>query len=233
MEIARLRRDLSPEGFPRRLGYELRIAWDPDAAELGSRPEPVVLRQLLTVNGRAARAQHEPECMDPRSVSPEPLMMLLPARRADYEFTRAGRGRVDGRDAEVISFESLHAGVPEIEWRDDCVSLDLPGRWRGRVWIDTETYDVLRLDEHLVGMFDFNVPIEQQRLGGPRTMTLERATSSIRYRRVEFENPTEQLTLPAEIETLTVFRGGVTRLSRIRQRFSDHRRFLADARVLP
>jgi hypothetical protein len=63
-------------------------------------------------------------------------------------------------------------------------------------------------------------------------MVLERADSSIRYRRVEFNNPPDSLVLPAEVETVTVWRGGSTQRTRISQRFSGYRRFIADARVL-
>ena len=39
--------------------------------------------------------------------------------------------------------------------------------------------------------------------------------------------------LPAEVDTVTVIRGGGIQRTRITQRFSDYRRFIADARVLP
>jgi hypothetical protein len=39
--------------------------------------------------------------------------------------------------------------------------------------------------------------------------------------------------LPAEVETLTVIRGGAIQRTRISQRFSGYRRFIGDARVMP
>jgi hypothetical protein len=110
--------------------------------------------------------------------------------------------------------------------------VSLPGRSRGRIWIDAGTYDVLRLDEHLVGLFDFSVPREHQRRGASTSMTIERADSSIRYQRVTFDDPPETLMLPVSVETVTVIRGGGIQRTRISQRFSGFRRFIGDARVV-
>ena len=225
--------DMSPTVPVRRLGYELRVAWDPATAGPGGFPEPTVLRQILSVNGRPPRETDDPGCMDPKPVSPEPLMMLLPEQRDDFAFTFAGNGRVDGRPAIMLDFRGVAAGKPDIAWTKECVSVSLPGRSRGRIWVDAATYDVLRLDERLVGLFEFDVPREFQRRGASPSMVIERADSSIRYRRVEFTDPPDSLMLPAEVETVTIFRGGDTQRTRISQRFSGYRRFIADARVLP
>jgi hypothetical protein len=63
-------------------------------------------------------------------------------------------------------------------------------------------------------------------------MVVERADTSIRYRQVAFTDPPDTLMLPAEVETVTVIRGGAVQRTRISQRFSDYRRFIADARVV-
>jgi hypothetical protein len=230
--ITPMRFDMSPAEPARHLGFELRVAWEADTAGSGNLPEPSILRQILTINGRPPRANDEPGCMDPKPVSPEPLMMLLPEERRDFQFTLAGTARVDGRPAVMIDYKGIAPGPPEITWTKDCVTIDLPGRARGRIWIDASTYDVLRLDEHLAGWFEFNVPRDHQRRGAAPSMVIERADSSIRYRRVEFQNPAETLMLPAEVDTFTVFRGGGIRRTRISQRYSGYRRFLADARVI-
>jgi hypothetical protein len=232
VSIQPLRSDLSAIDFPRRLAYELRLSWDAPDADGGELPEASVVRQLLTINGRPPRPKDEPGCLDPKPVSPEPLSMLLPAQRDDYTFSVAGTARVDGRAAITIDYRSVAAGEPEITFTRDCVSISLPGRARGRIWIDAATFDVLRLDEHLVGMFDFSTPREQQRRGAARDMTIERADSSIQYKRVSFVDPQETLMLPAAIETVTVIRGGSTQRYRVTQRFSDYRRFLTGGRVV-
>ena len=230
--IEPLRGDLTSADVPRRLTYELRVAWEAPAADAGGLPEASVVRELLTVHGRAPRAKDEPQCLDPKGVSPEPLNMLLPGKREEYSFSRAGTTRVEGRTALMLDYRSIAPGQADITWDKDCVSISLPGRSRGRVWIDAETYDVLRLDEHLVGMFDFDVPREHRKPGVPRYMTVERADSSIRYKRVAFQDPEETLMLPSVIDTVTIVRSGSAQRYRVTQRFSGYRRFLTGGRIV-
>jgi hypothetical protein len=221
-------RSLAPQ---RQLVYELRVAWDPPAD--GAAPtEASVLRQLLTINGRPPRPKDEPQCMDPKTVSPDALALLLPHNRDEYQFKPAGQARVDGRAALTIDFKSISSDRPEIVWRGTCVSVSLPGRTRGRLWIDDETDDVLRIDEHLVGLFEFPVPRDQWRAGAPLSMVIERADSSIRYRAVKFEDPDETLMLPRSIETVTVWRNAGVNRVRMTQVFSDYRRFVTDGRIV-
>lgn len=230
--IQPLRADMTPADVPRRLAYELRVAWDPERTGPRGVPEANVLRQMLSVNGRPAAQGGDPGCVDPKPVSPEPLGMLLPARLDESEFSVAGTSRVDGRAALMIDFRGAAALAPDITWTAECVSVSLPGRSRGRIWVDAESYDVLRMDDRLAGRFEFDVPREFVRRGAPSSMVIEHAESSIRYKRVEFQDPQETLLLPAAIDTTTVIRGIATERVRITQRFSDHRRFLTDGRIV-
>jgi hypothetical protein len=232
VSIQPLRSDLSPDSFPRRLAYELRVEWDPQSAGPGQLPEASILRQLVSINGREPRERDRSECMDPKSVSPEPLAMMLPAKRRDFSFTVAGRARVGGRAAVMLDYKGIAPGPPEISWTRECVSISLPGRSRGRIWVDADTFDVLRYDEHLVGQFDFPVPREHMRRGASASMVIERADSSIQFRRVAFRDPEETLMLPASIDTLQIVRGGGTQRTRITQRFTDYRRFLTEGRIV-
>jgi hypothetical protein len=231
VRIQPLEADLTPAGFGRRLAYELRVAWDPQHTP-GTLPEATVLREILTVNGRPPRESDEPGCMDPKPVTPEPLGMLLASQRGDYTFSLAGTRKIDGRAAVMIDYKPLAVGEAEIRWTEKCVTISLPGRSRGRIWIDAATDEVLRLDDHLVGLFEFRVPEKQVRLGALSHMVIERADTSIRYKPVEFEDPDESLMLPASIETVTVIRGSGEPRVRITQRFSEYRRFLTGGRLV-
>jgi hypothetical protein len=230
VRIQPLRHDLSGDGAPRRLEYELRISWD-RAADRGT-PDVTVQRQLVKVNGRTPRPGDEPGCMDPKAVSPEPLAMFLPDAQADYLFKFAGRRRLSSRPAILLDYRAREAGPEKASWTKDCFSIELPGRMRGRVWIDAETNDVLRLDEHLTGMFDVNLPPEHRRINRPIWMTIERADSSIVYRPVAFEDPEESVMLPASITTVNVVRNaGVPRVRTV-QEFSNYRRFMTAGRIV-
>jgi len=228
--IQPLRSDLGNDGFARRLTYELRVEWNPDTS--GDESPAKVTRQLLAVNGRPPREGQEPECLDPRDVSPEPLAFLLPDRRDKFVFTAAGMGRIDGRPAIMLNYRSVRAEPPKAEWKDECVSIDLPGRARGRVWADPETAEILRLDEGITGMVDIDVPIKQQRRGAAMYMTIERADSSIRYQPVTFTDPDETLILPARIDTVTVVRNSGSPRVRISQTFGNYRRFVTASRIV-
>lgn len=228
--VQRIKRDLSFDGFARRLVYELRVEWNPSAD--GDDSPATVTRQLLTVNGRPPRKGDTPECMDPRSVSPEPLAFLLPDRRHKYAFTGAGIGRVDGREALMVEYRPLEPGKPAVEWSEDCVSVDVPGRWRGRLWADPASAAVMRLDEQLTGMVDLPVPRKYQRVNGALYMTLERAEMSIRYRPVTFQDPDETLMLPSEIVSSSMWRNGGSAGSRVTQSFSNYRRFVTAGRII-
>lgn len=228
--VQRVNRDMSFDGFARRLVYELRVEWDPTLD--GDESPAKVTRQLLTINGKPPKKGDKPECMDPRSVSPEPLAFLLPDRLHKYAFTSAGVGRVEGRDTLMVDYRSLEPGKPTVEWTEDCVSVDVPGRWRGRLWADPNDATIVRLDEQLIGMVDLPIPNKYQRINGALFMTLERADMSIRYRPVRFSDPDETLMLPFEITSSSMWRNGGSAGSRVTQSFSNYRRFVTGGRII-
>jgi len=228
--VQRIHRDWSFDGFARRLVYELRVEWDPSVD--GDESPATVTRQLISVNGRPPKPGDKPECMDPRSVSPEPLAFLLPDRRHKFAFSGAGIGRVDGREAVMVDYRSLEPGKPAVEWTDDCVSVDAPGRWSGRLWADPRDAAIVRLDERLMGMVDLPIPRKHQRVNSALFMTLERAEMSIRYRPVTFRDPDETLLLPAEIVSSSMWRNGGSAGSRVTQSFSNYRRFVTGGRIV-
>lgn len=232
VRLQSLNADLLTDGtHVRQLVYELRMAWEPPKSGDGP-PEANVLRGIISIDGRPPRLNDEPGCLDPKPVSPEPLAMLLPGRQRDHAFTWAGTGRAEGRRAAMLDYKSLESGPVTVTWRNECVSVELPGRTSGRVWIDQATGEVLRLDERLTGMFEFDVPPEQRRTA-TSSMMIERADASIRYKRVAFRDPEEALMLPASIETLTIIRNaGVPRLRKT-QVFSNYRRFVTEGRIVP
>jgi hypothetical protein len=226
---------LSNGDHVRELVYELRVAWDAPttAGADGKPPEATVLRQLLTVDGRPPRPGDEPGCFDRKPVSTEPLGMLLPHRQQDYIFSWKGQGRESGRASVTLEYKASRKQEPvEVVRKGDCSEISLPGRSRGRLWLDPATADVLRLDEDLTGQFDVRLPAVPGRRASAATITIERASSSISYRAVTFHDPEETLTLPSSIVSVQVIRNsGMPRL-RTYQKFSKYRRFITDARIL-
>src|SRR5687767_1290105 len=71
-----LARDLTALGFARRLEYELRVDWNPSADP--GQPKATIVRELLRATGPPLGPPDQPECLDPRTSTPEPLLFLLP-----------------------------------------------------------------------------------------------------------------------------------------------------------
>lgn len=236
VSIQPLTRDLAPDGFARRLMYELRLEWNPDV--IGDEPPANVTRHLISVNGRPPRPGDEPECLDPKSVSPEPLAFLLPDQREKYTWIHAGLGRIDGRAALIVDYKSVKAEAPKATWVEqkrtgnECGSIELPGRSKGRVWVDPETSEVLRLVEGITGMVDVRSSIKQQKRGGEMYLTIERAETTTDYKRVSFSDPDETLLLPSRVETLTIIRNSGSPRTRITQTFTNYRRFITGSRIV-
>ena len=106
-------------------------------------------RQVIKVNGRPPRKNDYRACTTPEQESTEtqPLSMLLVEQRDDYTFALAGLDRVDKRPAIRVDYKLKAKPTVEVkmvEGLDDCVSYDVSGGRQGRLWIDAETFDVLR-----------------------------------------------------------------------------------------
>jgi hypothetical protein len=224
--------DLTSVGFPRRAVYELRVEWDPAAGTAAERA--IAVRQLLKSTGPALFDPGEEECGDPPSITPEPLAFLLPDNQGEWNFIVGRPARMDGRQTMTVEYTRRESRPPQVISDKDCLFTDLSGQIAGRLWADPSTAEVLRMDERLLGMVDVKIPKAMQKRGRPTQVTYERLNSSVRYKRVAFTEPDEQLLLPASIETLQVHRStsGVSRL-RITQTFAKYRRFVTSSRLVP
>jgi hypothetical protein len=224
-------------GFARTVESELRV--EMAAADGDGLPEPQVTREIRRINGREPRDRDKKDrsgCTDPNPLSPEPLAFLLPGRRGDYHFTTVRDARERNRAALVVDFmSSERKSRPELiedeHGHDDCFDWKGPVAMTGRLWIDAESYDVLRLERSTPGPTDVRVPATLQRkYHFLPYLTLERDDLTLRYREVVFHNPTEIVLLPESIESLTVFRTTLQSMRRT-QTFTDYRRFLIDSRI--
>jgi hypothetical protein len=229
-------RGMSPQGFARIVESELRVEAAADDVDGAA----AFVREVRKVNGRAPRDKDHGDragCTDPTPLSLEPLTLLLPAHRADYEFRFAGFGKDRNRPVFLIDFKSVNSrsSVELIEdpaGHADCFDWSGYVASRGRVWVDATSYDVVRMERGLRAMLDVRVPERIQRkhhLENP--IVIEREDTTIRYRTVAFTAPDEVLLLPESIESLIIARGGLQSTRRI-QAYSDYRRFLGDARII-
>jgi hypothetical protein len=228
---------LSPSGPGRNVESELRMSWEP--LVVPAVPEARMLRQVLKVNGGPPRRKDPNNCTVPEQFeSEEPVLaMLLPGQQHQYTFKLAGRGRVDRRDAIIVEFRELArvaVDVQLVENNEDCVNFDMKGGLRGRIWIDPETFEVLRLDQGLIGLVDIQLPRKLTlRSGGVYSWTMERWDTSIRFESMSFRDPDETLTLPVSILSLRITRGSASPRLRTTTEFTQYRRFLTGGRVVP
>jgi hypothetical protein len=216
-----LRRNLVPFGPPRITVYEMSVT-------RGSRSkageEFQVERTLQLVNGRPARKYQEPECTDPRSVTPEPLEFLLSAKQRGYTFAMAPSQSGGPPGTVALDFVETPPERVRIKWKGNCFEAEGGGH-EGRVWFDPATFDVLQVEARLSR--PFLIPIPAGYL--VPSVRVERSDMTIRFARVNFENPDETVVLPESIDTLNVFRG-VPSLRTVKK-LSNFRRFLAETTI--
>jgi hypothetical protein len=237
VSLQRLTSGFSAEGPARFVESELRLSWEP-TPEDPTPKEARTLRNVLKVNGGTPRKNDHKNCTTPEQQTSEvqPLSILLPDTRADLAFAYQGRETIDGRDALVITYrETMKTSVDVelIEGKEDCISFDIDGGMRGRIWIDAATHDVLRLDRSLSGLIEIPLPRKAQRIGVAHRWTMERWDSSIRFKPVRFDDPAETLILPVTSTTLQVTRGAGTPRLRTSTQYTAYRRFITGARIVP
>jgi hypothetical protein len=237
VSLQRLSFGFSAEGPARFVESELRLSWEP-SEEDPTPKEARTLRQVLRVNGHPPRKKDWNNCTTPEQQDTEvqPLSILLPDSRLEHSFAYAGRGVVDGRDAVIVTFkekEKVTVDVSLVEDNENCISFDIDGGTHGKIWIDAETGDVLRLDRSLMGLVDIPLPRKAQRFGVNNRWTMERWDSSIRFKPVKFEEPSETLILPVESTTLQITRGAGTPRLRTTTKYTSYRRFMTTGRIVP
>ncbi len=227
----------SPDGLSRTVESELSIEWNPRDGD--GLPDATVNRTVRRINGRAPRPRDLTDrtgCTDPEPMSSEPLAFLLPGHH-DYLFTAVREGEERDRPALIIDFKSAdRTSHPELiedeRGHDDCFDWTGPVATSGRIWVDADTYDVLRLERRMDGLVDVRVPHALQRKYHlDSSITIDRDAETLRYAPVRFTDPDEVLMLPRSIESMTVLRGGLQSTRRTWS-YKDYRRFVTSGRIV-
>jgi len=228
---------LTADGFARVVESELRLSWDP-LLDTALPPEAKTRRRWRKVNGHQPRKNDHDNCTAPEQQASEtqPLSMLLPEQRRDYVFSLARPEKLDGRTVLVVNYRittPTSVEVSEVEGKDDCISYEVEGGVRGRLWLDPDTHEVLRLDQGLSGLVEVPLPRRiARRTNGNSHFTVERMDTSIRFKAITFTDPDETLVLPVSSTQLRVTRGsGQPRLRTVTE-YVRYRRFLTGARVV-
>lgn len=223
VQTQNLRPNLAPGGPPRTTVYELSVSRD-----LEAKPEENqfrVERTLQTVNGRPARRNQPRGCTDPKTGTPEPLEFLLAPNQKRYRFTVASATGGPAGTAAIDFVETPPERV-RVRWDGSCFEAEGGGH-QGRVWFDPETYDVFQVELRLSK--PFLVPTPEGLFGIQPSIRVEKSEMTLRFSRVAFQQPDEEVMLPASIETLHVLRGVPS--TRIHQTLTNYRRFLTKSEI--
>ena len=190
--------------------------------------------RLKTVDGRPAK-KNEVGAAEPVSAHNDFLGFLLPRTQKLYEFTFEGEDTLDGRRALRVGALRTGQGEPRVEWEGGSFVVFAPTKIS--FWVDTETFDVLRVESHLVREFEF----ESLHAGGagpfgrfarPRKISYKREDYAVRFRPVRFKDPEQTLLLPEYAEWVTVIEGAREPAFRTTISFSNYRRFRSDVKVI-
>lgn len=217
-----LRFNLAPAGRPRTTVYELSVS---RSSERGGEGAFRVERTLQSVNGRPARKDQRAGCTDPKTGTPEPLGFLLPANQRRYRFSPADAGGGPPGTHAIDFVESPPERV-RVTWEGNCFEAEGGGH-HGRIWFDPDTYDVHQVDLRLSK--PFLIPLPDGYFGIRPSIRVEKSEMTLKFGRVNFQQPDESLMLPASIETLHVLRGVPS--MRIQQSLSNYRRFLTKSEI--
>lgn len=240
MREEKLKRDLStPDGRAREYVFD-NIALRQKIAEGEDEIFAKTIRRTKTVNGKPAKEAkphvEKRKCGNagPGDSYADPLTFLLPKMQPRYEFTDEGEETLEGRKTHVVGFVPRGQGGPKVVQKDDCFWATLP--FKGRIWVDAESGDVLRLEWRLIESYEYESPramkIGALRFGPKRRFNYERFESVTRFRRVEFKDPAQTLLLPAAFESLRVIEGASLPRVRVTRTFTDYRRFVSDVKVI-
>ena len=95
------------------------------------------------------------------------------------------------------------------------------------MWFDRDSYDVRQVDVRLSK--PFLIPLPEGSFGVQPAIRVEKSETSLRFSRVDFQQPDEALMLPASIHTVHVLRGVAS--MRIQQTLANYRRFLTKSEI--
>jgi hypothetical protein len=239
--------DQTPQGNPRDLVYDMIIRLDPVPPRADT-PPPLPpffttdLSELISVDGKTFLKGDSPVRSDPKAGDIGLLWILLWAPRRpehNYEFSFAGRADLDGRKTLMVDiaysprvysvgpFDVPKTGssnrIPSVVWQGDSFTVLI--QTTGRIWIDPDTYDVLRLETR-TKPFEFEKPDGRGKLKFEFGMTA-------RFRSMTVENPKQTLMVPESIETVQTVKGMQPPIVRTTHTFGNFKRFAADVKIIP
>ncbi|HEX8187717.1 MAG TPA: hypothetical protein VF586_05165 [Pyrinomonadaceae bacterium] len=197
---------------------------------------PKTVRRLRAVDGKPSKRGGGRDAAAGAAVSS--LVFLLPKHRRDFQFTLEGEEGFEGRAAFRIRVLRRGEGPPRVEWEKGVVGVSFyvfaPSV--NFLWVDAETYDVLRFESHLAEPFEFESPrtfgAGPLRVGPSRKLKYAARDYAVNFRRERFKDPEQTLLVPVAAEWTNVIEGARRPRTRATLRFSNYQRFRSDVKVV-
>lgn len=197
---------------------------------------PKTVRRVRTIDGKPAKRAGREDAAAGAAVSS--LVFLLPKHRSEFQFALEGEERFEGRRAYRIRILRPGEGPPRVEWDERLVgfSFYVLAPSLNFLWVDAETYDVLRYESHLVEPFEFEGPrpisLGFGRVGASRRFKYRVNDYAVSFRRERFKDPEQTLLVPVAAEWTRVIEGASKPRTRATLRFSNYQRFRSDVKIV-
>src|SRR5215204_1656101 len=198
---------------------------------------PLTVRRVRTIDGKPAKRARMRDTEAFAGVSK--LRFLLPKYRNDFRFTLEGEERLEGRAAYRIRMLHPGEGPPRVEWENGIIgwSFSVFAPTVTFLWVDAETYDVLRSESHLAEPFAFESPRTISagpfgRFGPSRRLKFKVNDLAVNFRRERFKDPEQTLLVPFAAEWTRVVEGASKPRTRATLRFSNYRRYRSDVKII-
>jgi hypothetical protein len=193
---------------------------------------PRLVRRLKTIDGKPSKKSLGPEI----SLAVSSLGFLLPKNREPLQITLDGEETEAGRKLYRIRMLNPGEGEPRVEWKRRAVGFRFRvlAPYVYMVWVDAETFDVLRLESHLAASFEFDGPraFGFGRLGPSRHFKYAAQDYLVRFRRQQFKDPEQTLLVPEYAEWVTIIEGASKPRTRATLRLSNYRRYRSDVKII-
>jgi hypothetical protein len=191
---------------------------------------PLPVRRLKSIDGKPSKKRLGPEV----SYFVSSLGFLLPKHRSLFQFTFDGEVTEAGRKLYRIRMLSPGEGEPRVEWKRRVVGFNfrVVAPLVYMIWVDTETFDVLRLESHLAAPFEFDSPRAFGPFGHSRHFKYAVHDYFVSFRRQQFKDPEQTLLVPDSAEWVTVIEGASKPRTRATLRFNNYQRFRSDVKVI-
>jgi hypothetical protein len=206
-------------------------------SEEGDDYYPKTVRRLRAVDGKPAKRAKRRDAEAGLYVSS--LVFLLPKNRQRFQFTLEGESQLEGRRAYRIRMLVPGEGPPRVEWSGGVVgsSFYAFAPTVSLLWVDAETYDVLRLESHLAEPFEFETPRlfgagPLGRFGPSHKLRYAARDYAVSFRRQQFKDPDQTLLLPVAAEWTHVIEGARKPRTRSTIHFSNYQRFRSEVKII-